>query len=240
MANPNFVPTFSSDEIWRGQDTNRCISDDLDTIERDILDLKNKDDGTGKYAPIDHNHDSEYSNINHNHDSAYAKMSHNHDEEYAKLDHKHDVPTLGDIGITMSETPAPSSGKPNTVYLQTVRPDASFDNDSVFDINQFQKGWAAYNDYQRPTIYRFGKLRIMYGAIKNTEQKSLGSVNHELAFNIPAQDAPVRAVVTSNQHSGNTHFMMEIAGTNVSVGRCQDQTSPVGKWWNVYAVWSVA
>lgn len=29
MANPNFVPSFSSDEIWRGQDTNRCISDDL-------------------------------------------------------------------------------------------------------------------------------------------------------------------------------------------------------------------
>lgn len=94
MANPNFVPTFSSDEIWRGQDTNRCISDDLDTIEADIDKLQS-DVGNlgGDYAPANHRHD-EYATVaslaevkselngkadsNHNHDTAYAKSEHVH------------------------------------------------------------------------------------------------------------------------------------------------------------------
>lgn len=32
MSNPNFNPTLSSDEIWRGTDSNRCLSDDLDAL----------------------------------------------------------------------------------------------------------------------------------------------------------------------------------------------------------------
>lgn len=40
MANPNFIATMSSDEIWRGTDNTRCITDDLDAIEDDILELE--------------------------------------------------------------------------------------------------------------------------------------------------------------------------------------------------------
>jgi hypothetical protein len=40
MANPNFVATISSNEVWRGLDNTRCITDDLDTIEADILALE--------------------------------------------------------------------------------------------------------------------------------------------------------------------------------------------------------
>lgn len=32
MSNPNFNPTLSSDEIWRGTNSNRCLSDDLDVL----------------------------------------------------------------------------------------------------------------------------------------------------------------------------------------------------------------
>ena len=60
MSNPNFIPTFSSDEVWRGTDTSRCISDDLDKIESDIVKLQENvgDD----YAPADHKHD-EYATV---------------------------------------------------------------------------------------------------------------------------------------------------------------------------------
>lgn len=57
MANPNFTPTFSSDEIWREQDTNRCISDDLDTIESNIDSIKSSLKGLdSKYAASNHTH----------------------------------------------------------------------------------------------------------------------------------------------------------------------------------------
>lgn len=32
MSNPNFNPTLSSDEIWRGTDSSRCLTDDLDVL----------------------------------------------------------------------------------------------------------------------------------------------------------------------------------------------------------------
>ena len=60
MANPNFVATMSSNEIWRGTDDTRCITDDLDTIESDIATLQ-----TGK-ADCNHAHD-EYAEVNHAH-----------------------------------------------------------------------------------------------------------------------------------------------------------------------------
>lgn len=251
MANPNFVPSFSSDEIWRGQDTNRCISDDLDTIESDILKLKNECENGGDYAPINHNHDKEYSKIDHNHNNEYSNISHNHDNNYAPVDHNHDgkyasvshtheKPNITDIGVTISENPAPDTGKPHTIYLQTTNESGATKLDDSYAIMKYEKGWDAYSDYQRPTIYRYGKLRIMYGAIRNTEVKKLSGAMHELAFNIPAEDAPIRTVVSANQHSGNTQFMVEIAGTNVSVGRAPDASSSVGKWWNLYTVWSVA
>lgn len=104
MANPNFVPSFSSDEIWRGQDTNRCISDDLDTIESNIDSIKSDIKNLGSsYAAVNHIH-NEYaakadvnavrdalgtkSDVSHKHDD-YAPLAHVHNE-YAPLNHAHD------------------------------------------------------------------------------------------------------------------------------------------------------
>lgn len=111
MANPNFVPTFSSDEIWRGQDTNRCISDDLDTIESNIENIKSNINHLGDdYATINHVHD-EYAMTNdvnavrdaldskadvvHTH-KEYAPSSHVHDG-YAPSSHTHKTSEVTDL-----------------------------------------------------------------------------------------------------------------------------------------------
>lgn len=70
MANPNFIATMSSNEIWRDLDDTRCITDDLDTIEADILALE-----TNK-ADTDHTH-SDYAPTTHTH-TEYAPSEHNH------------------------------------------------------------------------------------------------------------------------------------------------------------------
>ena len=60
MANPNFSPTYSTNEIWRDTSRNRCLTDDLDAIESDIETLE-----TGK-ADADHTHTG-YAAANHSH-----------------------------------------------------------------------------------------------------------------------------------------------------------------------------
>ncbi len=70
MANPNFTATMSSNEIWRDLDDTRCITDDLDTIEADILELEqnkaNADHTHIDYAPMSHTH-PDYAYDQHNH-----------------------------------------------------------------------------------------------------------------------------------------------------------------------------
>ena len=90
MANPNFAPTFSTDEVYRGENLNRCLTDDLDAIEADVSALE-----TGKaaanhthsgYAAAEHEH-SEYAAASHEH-SSYAATGHAH-SEYAAAAHEH-------------------------------------------------------------------------------------------------------------------------------------------------------
>ena len=50
MSNPNFNPTYSTDQIWRGQNESICLTDDLDAIEADVSTFE-----SGK-APINHGH----------------------------------------------------------------------------------------------------------------------------------------------------------------------------------------
>lgn len=50
MPNEYFSPTYSTDHIWREQDMERCLSDDLNNIESNIATLQ-----TGK-AAADHTH----------------------------------------------------------------------------------------------------------------------------------------------------------------------------------------
>lgn len=73
MANPNFVPNYSTDEIYRGNDMDRCLSDDLDALE------------TGK-AATDHTHNG-YAAENHSHEG-YAAAEHSH-TGYAPTAHEH-------------------------------------------------------------------------------------------------------------------------------------------------------
>lgn len=81
---------YSSDEIWRGENQERSITQDLDQIETDIDNLE-----TGK-APTNHTHTeyalgththTEYAPTIHEH-SQYAQANHTH-TEYAAADHEH-------------------------------------------------------------------------------------------------------------------------------------------------------
>ena len=100
-VNSENVLSFSTDEICRGQDTNRCLSDDLDTIENNITALQN-----GK-ADINHTHTgylseddavTTFAAINHTH-TGYATANHTHlnleslietlDNEKADTNHTH-------------------------------------------------------------------------------------------------------------------------------------------------------
>lgn len=76
MANSRFNPLYSSDEIWLGDQTNRCLTDDLDNIYTS-LDITIPE----TYAVKNHVHE-QYATV----DSVNAKADteHNHDETYYK------------------------------------------------------------------------------------------------------------------------------------------------------------
>lgn len=72
MAETDFVGSFSTDEIWRGNDTNRCLTDDLDAMDTLHSALPST------YAALSHEHTG-YAASNHTHDG-YAASDHAHDE----------------------------------------------------------------------------------------------------------------------------------------------------------------
>ena len=78
MSNPNFMPTHSTNEIYRNLDDNRCLTDDLDAIEQDLTELQENQTDPTQFAPVNHNHDGTYSPVSHNHNGTYAEASHNH------------------------------------------------------------------------------------------------------------------------------------------------------------------
>lgn len=84
MANPNFNPMYSTDQIWRGEREDICLTDDLDAIEADVSALE-----SGK-APVNHTH-SGYAAVNHSHDD-YAPVNHGH--SYNDLTNKPTIPTV--------------------------------------------------------------------------------------------------------------------------------------------------
>lgn len=90
MANPNFVANYSTNEIFRNEDTDRCLTDDLDTIESDIADLEigkaDSDHTHSEYAAADHTHTG-FASESHTH-TGYAATSHTH-SEYAGETHTH-------------------------------------------------------------------------------------------------------------------------------------------------------
>lgn len=72
-----FNPTLSTNEIYRNNDTTRCLTDDLDTMDSSISTLNSSISGLGDtYALKNHTHTG-YAAANHTH-SEYAESSHTH------------------------------------------------------------------------------------------------------------------------------------------------------------------
>lgn len=82
-----FNPTYSTDNIWREDNMDQCLSTDLNTIESNITSLQ-----TGK-ANTSHTH-SDYATTDHTH-SGYAVADHTH-TGYASSTHTHSYNDLAD------------------------------------------------------------------------------------------------------------------------------------------------
>lgn len=76
-----YAMIYSTDEIWRGSEEDRCLTDDLNAMESDIADLE-----AGK-APANHSH-SGYAPAVHEH-TGFADAEHSH-SEYAETVHTHE------------------------------------------------------------------------------------------------------------------------------------------------------
>ena len=90
MANPNFTGEYSTNQIYRDLEYDRCLTDDLDVMDEEIQNLS-----TNK-AEVNHTH-SGYATTNHTH-SGYAAAGHTH-SEYAGATHTHgqtDITGLAD------------------------------------------------------------------------------------------------------------------------------------------------
>lgn len=102
--------TFSTDEIYRGDDANRCLSNDLNTIEANITalqtgkadtnhvhgDYMSENDAVEVFAPINHTHSSYLSETDA--ENAFAPINHTHSSylsatdaasSFAAIDHTH-------------------------------------------------------------------------------------------------------------------------------------------------------
>lgn len=90
-----FAGLYSTDEIWRGTDTSRCLTDELNAID----DLHYSLPST--YAAKDHAH-SDYAAKNHTH-TGYAATNHTHDD-YADKNHTHDDYFSVDGGTVNGDT----------------------------------------------------------------------------------------------------------------------------------------
>lgn len=144
MANPNFNPMYSTDQIWRGEREDICLTDDLDAIEADVSALE-----SGK-APVNHTH-SGYAAASHSHDG-YAPVSHSH--SYNDLTDKPTIPTVP------SSLPA-NGGNSDTVDGKHASDfaDVSHTHSGYAASNHTHTGYAAtghthsYNDLSdKPTI----------------------------------------------------------------------------------------
>ena len=69
MANPNFVPSFSTNEIFRDLDNTRCLTDDLDTIDTGLAGKAESNHVHSGYAVENHTHTG-YANSTHTHTSS--------------------------------------------------------------------------------------------------------------------------------------------------------------------------
>lgn len=86
MSNPNFVPLFSTNEIYRNTDNTICLTDDLDAIEAAIEELEESQVNPSQFASANHNHSGLYAPLGHNHNELYAPLGHTHINDYIPKD----------------------------------------------------------------------------------------------------------------------------------------------------------
>ena len=100
MANPYFNPTYSTFDIWRADNMQICLEDELATIEADVASKAATDHTHSGYATSNHTHNG-YANANHTH-SNYSPSTHTH-SDYAATTHTHTIATSSTNGL-MSAT----------------------------------------------------------------------------------------------------------------------------------------
>lgn len=118
MTNPNFSPTYSTNDIWRGLEVERCLTDDLDAIDAihaslpstyaaknhthtgyaTTSDLTAVQDALSSKANVNHTH-TEYALAGHNHDAAYYKKSNVDSKLNAKADSSALTSHTGNVDI---------------------------------------------------------------------------------------------------------------------------------------------
>lgn len=96
MANPNFMPEYSTNQIYVGDNDNICLTDTLEEMQTDIGEKAAQTHTHTEYAPVAHEHSgyasashthTEYAPTTHEH-SGYANSNHTH-TEYAPTSHEH-------------------------------------------------------------------------------------------------------------------------------------------------------
>lgn len=86
----DFVPEFSTDSVWVGDDVNLCLTDKLTSMETAIGGKAEFSHTHSGYAEANHTHNG-YANADHTH-SGFATENHTH-SEYASSTHTHDYAT---------------------------------------------------------------------------------------------------------------------------------------------------
>lgn len=224
MANPNFVPVFSSDEVWRGQDTTRCISDDLTTLEEQVEGFNGVFDGLDlKYANIKHQH-NEYAttdaindinnrlatksdrdhthpnlaDINHTHDE-YAEKNHVH-SEYATSDHNHD----NNYALLTHEHDQYASTTHNHVANQITDLPGAIKKYLLSDVFKVGYVWTSYTNTSPASILG-GTWTELKGVFPyyNASTATGGSNTHKLSSGeMPTHKHDARIHITGSEAKG--------------------------------------
>lgn len=82
----SFVPEFSTNSVWVGDDVNLCLTDKLTSMETSIGGKADSAHTHSGYAEANHTHNG-YATADHSHEG-YAEATHTH-SEYANTSHNH-------------------------------------------------------------------------------------------------------------------------------------------------------
>lgn len=184
MANPNFNPMYSTDQIWRGEREDICLTDDLDAIEADVSALE-----SGK-APVNHTH-SGYAASNHTH-TGYAATGHTH--SYNSLSDKPTIPSIpaslpanggnadtvdgkhaGDFAEAEHAHMVYSGVSASTYKLVYIGPNGNDDNQGVSQTAPMATIRGAIRKYAE--MHKFLDIRLLDG----TYDENLGAVGVDVA-----------------------------------------------------------